>query len=235
MIRMRGSHVLVVIALLAVPATATADVIVTTSTFTIGTPSDFFALAPFDASLGTLDSVAVSISGTSTLQVTANTFFNPLVTPYTVQAGFTQQFEGVGSQFFDFITPATMHFAPFVTVGGTLTFVTPFNYGFTFTDVSDFVGFVIPSFSGVTSPPTSVAATRSDFLDTVPGANLLQLTQAPTVIQVFGAPAGLATFLSLESAGSVQVTHTYTPAAVPEPAVGVLVSLAGIAWLRRRT
>jgi hypothetical protein len=214
---------------LVVPATAHADVIFANAAFSTSTVS-MIDVTPFDPSLGTLDSVDVTINGVLIVSGFApmNGTFAPtgefIPVPYNYRVDVTQDFDGLGSSFFDFSTPATVMLPGFSPgVASPFTLVTPFTYTFEFNAFTDIIGFDFPSVSsGVIPPLTGVIGTRSGFLDSGAPLNLVLMTQLATGVPLEGV---LPLVTSAESAGSILLQYNYTPRAVPEPAAAVLIAL----------
>lgn len=204
---------------------------------------DTLSFPSFDPALGTLDRVNVSITGT--LQLLAPSQVNIVSGPggsfpsqIAVAATVTQSFVpiGINNRGFEFATPAQYLFNSVASgAGEPVSFSTPFSYDFSFTAITDLIGFAIPGFSGPTIPPTSVIGTRGDFLDLAPpldGEEIQILTQSQ-IGSLTGLLGGVVTV-----GGSVLVTYVYTPPVVDvaEPATLALFGLGtlGLCWRRRR-
>jgi hypothetical protein len=224
---------------------AASDAIFVTSSFS-GGAFDAIGMTPFDSSQGTLDSVAVRILGTlsvsgSTLPHLVPVGVTPVPTPYDYRVDVTQDFEGLAGGYFDLHDHTTFSMIGHASGSGEpFTLVTTFAYAFDFDDITDLIGFTIPSVSssvGTVVPAFSVSAARADFT----GTGVIEevdLIQSATSAIVGGAavPAPLiGTFLA---SGLITVTYEYTPApeppSVPEPATLSLLGVAAAAAAARR-
>lgn len=176
-------------------ATAHADAalsIIDTYPFTVNSnPSglDFIGVHPFDPSLGTLDKVAVTIIGQMTLQGFAPTNFVPTTAPtpipYAYNIRVEQTFDGLAGKFFTFETPGQFLFAGVALgVGEPLVFQRSFSYTFNFDNLTDIIGLVLPSTTGVAIPPI-ISGQRPDFL-----ATFLPLNEIDLLQQVFAFSIG---------------------------------------------
>lgn len=207
---------------------AQAALVVRTDSFAGAT--DLLGFAPFDPALGTLNRVDVVIDGQLTVNgVTAPNFSvppNPVPIPYPTTIRIDQDFfpSGPGPQGFEFATPATFVLdIPASGAGESVLLVVPFRYDFSFTAASDVIGFVIPSFGGPTTPPTSIIGQRDDFVTGLPGLAIQTVVQHQAT-QLLGLP-----FQSLAASGSgaVIITFDFTPALVAMAAPATLPLLGG--------
>jgi hypothetical protein len=227
---------------LSYPAAARGDVITFNSAFAGSV--DPIDVTAFDPALGVLNSVHVNITGTLQVSGTAppNGFvlggaFVPV--PYQFRVEVRQDFDGLGSSFFDFTTPAIFQF-PGVGPGVPFpfTFALPFVYNISFTASTDVLGFAIPTVSPGIIPPTGASGTREGFVDTG-SLNQILLTHTVMPVAIDGPPPQITSFGSV---GTLRLEYTYTPLSdpgdpgdpgtpVPEPsslmlfAVGVLSQL----------
>lgn len=239
---MRSTTALAVFVLcLVAPAAAGAGTILTVRGFS-ASPADTFDLTPFDASLGTLDRVDVTIDGVLTVQgiLPENGFFDgsgafvPL--PYGYRVDVDQAFTGAGAEFFDFAGSGRFILNGMATgLQGAFAFVVPFSYGMTFDSTTDLIGFDLPATSaGLIPPPGGVVAPRSQFLDINVIVNQMLLNHSFAVIPQ-GGPLPIVT--SVSAAGTLQMDYSYTAVSAPEPAaLGLfLTGLATLGLRRRKT
>ena len=174
-------------------------------------------VSPFDPALGTLESVDVAITGTLTIEGTA--FPNPIgpfgaPTPYTYRIIVTQDFSpGFAGKYFDFSAPAEFRFEglPTTGVGDAIQIAAGFAYDFSFTEITDRVGFAsltTTSTAGSLIPPAMGAlGTRADFLLEPPPLDLILLAQTWQAIS-FGGPNPV--IVSVTAAGTLAITYHYT-------------------------
>lgn len=242
-IRVRSNRVIYVLlsALFAWPSAASASSIFVNASFDAA-PVNLFDVTPFDPSLGTLDSIHITINGVLTVTglapangIADQSGFIPI--PYQYRVDVEQDFDGVGG-FFEFSTPATfllLESAP--GVASPFTLVVPFSYGLEFNATTDLIGFDIPTFSGASIPPVSVVGPRSGFVESAVSPNQILLSHTASAHAVTG-PVPIVT--SFGADGAVLMEYRYTPLAVPEPGslllvgFGLLSTLAAQRHRRRR-
>lgn len=215
---------------------AAADSILVASSFSGGT-FDAIGMTPFDTSLGTLDKVIVSIVGT--LSVSGSTLPNLVPAgvalvpqPYDYRVDVTQDFEGLAGRYFDVNDHTTFSMFGHATgAGEPFTLATTFTYSFDFDDISDLIGFAIPSVTssfGAFIPPFSVSAARADFTGTgaIEEVDLIQFATSTTL----GAAVPPPSIATLLASGLISVTYEYTPEpeSVPEPATLALLGVAAV-------
>lgn len=218
-------------------SSASALTILQTHSFTITsnpTGEEFLAVRPFDAALGHLDVVAVTINGVLVVQALAPPNLSPppgpIPIPYPVSARVEQTFFGLGGRFFSFETPGQFLFSGNATgVGESLAFERSFSYTFKFNDRSDLIGTVVPGIVGVDIPPL-ISGQRVDFLDTSVPLNEIDLLQ-----QTFSFSGGPALQgLQAITDGVMIIQYDYTPVPLPG-AVWLLGSgLVGLWRLKRK-
>ena len=224
------------------PTAARADVVIFNSPFS-GAPLDLIDVTPFDGTLGTLDSVHVTINGVLVAEglTPANGVVDPsagfIPIPYQYRVDVTQDFDGLGATFFDFSTPATFLLSGAASgFASPFTLVSPFNYDFEFDSTTDLIGFDFPTVSGGIIPPLGgVIGTRNAFVDTGAIFNEIVLLHSATPVALNG-PLPLVS--SFGASGSLLIQYTYTPfAPVPEPALLTLVTggVLTLALRRRRS
>jgi hypothetical protein len=221
---------------------ALADVRVSVSSFSTvdGTTAQaFIGVTPFDATLGSLDSVNVTINGVLTVTgITVPNIAGPAgPVPYPYLVSVSQDYFGLLGKYFDFNGDATFLIQGQASgVGEPLSILRPFNYGFTFNETTDLIGFVIPSVSGGVIPPGGgVSGSLSDFLDTIVPIDEIDLVQTATAFAL--SPPVVVT--STHAAGAIIIQYNFTPAqaTVPAPNTGALLTLGLVAFAlsRRRT
>jgi hypothetical protein len=238
---MRAKVATVLIGLfVATPGVVTADTIVSAHGFS-ASPFGSMGLTPFDSTLGTLDSVNVTIDGVVVVSgvTPANGHVDPFAgfipVPYSYRVDVDQTFDGFSGEYFEFNSPARFIlqntasglFSPF-------TFVVPFSYGLTFDSMTDLIGFDMPSTSGVTIPPFGVAGPLSSFVDTNVILNQMTINNTFTPVSL-GGPTPSVT--SVAVSGSVRLQHNYTPpppSQVPEPGSLTLIGAGLAAFAARR-
>jgi hypothetical protein len=180
--------------------------------------------------------VHVSILGSGFVTVMSGPVFSgPSPVPFSVTVGLDVDYDGFGSQFFDFSDFATAIATGMASgSGGPLVIPIPlFSLSFTYDEFSDtFLGFDVPSASGIVPPPM-VIGTRPAFVLGPTTLESVLLTHLGRII----AAGGPASVLSSTLFGSIQVTYDFTRApAVPEPALVSLLAIgASLAGWRRLT
>lgn len=222
-----------------------------TSTFAVSnntnfaTATDSIDVTPFDPSLGTLNSVSVSISGQTHVDYTAMPFFTgQYPAGYTYNIFADQSFIGAGNKYFAFGSPATFGWmlAWYDALGNASheTFDNTFTYDFTFNDVTDQAGQAALTTTNTTgfnsSSPSTVNGYLANFIDDGLSVNQILLLQFPKIItQVTSVPFTMAT------TGLLTLTYDYAdapldPAPVPEPSTMLLFGsgLFSLAGFRKR-
>jgi hypothetical protein len=232
-----------VAAALAMAGPGQAGVIVQGVPFSIAGNLANIRFAAFDPSLGVLDKVDVSITGTLsfTMQVLPGQTVAPIV---------AFDANGITRGGFDFLNDAFLYLPqvtvdacdPLVPCGSVIVpFATTFSLSFDLTSLSDLGGIVVADTGSGISPPV-IDARRADFIEgAVPIPIIEAMIFKPFVFTPLGGYAG---------GGSLIATYYYTPtasagepgggttggsAAVSEPATVALLALApGLLLLRRR-
>jgi len=237
---------LVAVALLTGVAQAGAAEITQIHAFS-GTGFDSLHVQPFDETLGTLDSIHVSIQGTlvvvgltgQSLVLTGNVL---VPTPYQYEVDVTQDFHGLASQYFHFNDPSTFKLLGTATGNGEgFALSTSYTYSFTLNDLTDLGVLAIPATSstlGVLIPPVGgVTGLRSHFLDGFAPFDEIDLIQSAGTPIINAALTSPFLVIDTSTSGFIQLDYKYTPtpaaAEVPEPATIGLVA-TGLAMLARR-
>lgn len=217
--------------------TAQADTLITTTTFS-GPFAPATGLQYFDPSLGTLNSVNVSITGTVTGQIAASGPCDPNgCTPLPYLVTVDQTFQGIAGQFFSSAAPAEFQYTGSGFIGEVFPIFTSFGYSFDFNTFTDVTGQAIPA--GISGPLGAPVITGhlQDFL-----TPLAQLHEVD-VLTTLGTNLGTLTTVGIQSNGSIVITYVYTPtppqpAGVPEsgtlaPLGGLALALCGLRAARR--
>ena len=166
-------------------------------------------MSPFNRSQGTLQSVRITVSGTTFVSGFLPEFtVDGQPAPYNYQLEINHEFSGTNGQFFDFPSPAKIHLVG-VASGHGESLIQPqqfFTYEYTFDDASDLLGFAQANVTnGLYLPPPHIFGNRQAFVETdPPGTNFLTLTQSATVVS----PVGLIP-ATVQTVGSIQFHYTY--------------------------
>jgi hypothetical protein len=223
---------------------ASADSILTVSSFASSDPFAPINVTPFDPALGTLDSVNVGITGTLVVSGVNTAFFAGTVPiPYDYQFLVHQSFDGFADTFFDFNGDATFFLPNHASgLGESFSIATNFSYTFTANATTDLTGFIFPSTSstiGALQPPLSgISGQRADFYETSFPIHEIDLSQN-AFVQFNPVPVVIS---DVFSAGSMTIQYNYSPTPpptttpVPEPGTLVLFGSAlacGLAGRRR--
>jgi len=211
---------------------AKADLVsITSASFSGNSTTSSFA--PFDATLGTLNSVNVLINGTFNILTAPPAYLGPGNAPisYLFSVAASQSFTGLGGQGFTTLAAP----APFIGAalsdgtGAAVSVPIPFAYGFTLTAGSDLAGGTPSSQGGF------IDGKRSDFI------GILPIQEVITESAMFWTGTLPVAILVASADGNAQITYDYTPpapvvAAVPEPAsLGMFgAGLLAFIGLRRR-
>jgi hypothetical protein len=191
------------------------------------------ALIPsFDTSLGTLDSVSVSINGL--LDLTLETSLNlvpsgagPVPVPYPISGLMNLSFSGAA---FNSQPPGAVYFINGLAdgLGDPTDIYVPINIDFDFTAVTDLTGFTVSNVPG-----GIFSGTRADFAP-VPASIPLPELDMPTYIDMSQQPD---TLINWDLDGGVLVQYSYTPpsaASVPEPPSLLLIAAGAVLLVGRR-
>ena len=168
-------------------------------------------LQPFDTSLGTLDSVEVTIDGTITANIVTQPNYDlvggaaiPIPINYLV-AGTQNFIGGGGGSGFSWEVPATFFFSGLgLGFGEPEVSVNAFTYSFRFTHQTDLTGFAGISSSGPAASPGVAFGTLSGFTSPI----------LPFLIETMDLEGGNGaggTFLYSTVEGAIIVEYDYTP------------------------
>jgi hypothetical protein len=214
--------------------------------------TDIFAFDPFDTTLGTLDEVRFDMQGVAILSATATPNLLPvgpfgalLPVPYNYFLRMDMDLFSLAGFDFDFGNDAQFNFlGTAVGVETLLTQPRSFSLSAKFDDVTDFVGFDIPSTNGIDVPPTTIVSSRSDFEENLITSSIgLQFQMLNTWSVVFDTGPAAIILPMGSSNGLVTLSYKYTrfpdpPSAVPLPAAAWLFGtgiLGLIGCSKRRT
>ncbi len=217
-----------------VSAPAFADSLIQIQAFGISDQTSTLTIQPFNPSLGTLDSVNVTIDGliTGTIYTTPNfAGEEPVPEPYV--ATISQNF--AGSPFTFFSPSQTMVFGTSLGLGETDPIALPFDYGFTFDSFSNLTGFTTTSGSiDGGSSPGLIDGTLNGWQ-----SSILPITIETAVVTGSVEGGAISVIPDLSEDGAVIVQYNYDtspPAATPEPGTLSLIAcgLAGLLLPARR-
>lgn len=181
------------------------------------------SIQPFDPTLGTLNSVNVTLQG----QINATVAQlpcgepSPLLCPFELVVD--QNFFGLSPAFFSFDTDAQ-----FVFEGTDPTLIQNYIYTFTFDAFTDNIlnGFTFPNLSSSVGgnatqiiPPADINGRRANFLPTIVGLN--EVDGVLSAGAIFGAVV-----TSYSDVGGLIIQYNYTPVAEPS---SLLLIIAGVA------
>jgi hypothetical protein len=221
--------------MLLLPSLAAAD-----STFvSVGLPvaSGPILVPTFNTSLGTLNSVEVTITGEITVEVQTQLVIGPSGTPIPTPFGIgvDQNFGGGSGAPFNFQNPGSFYFTGVGSgLGEVQNLSQYFNYTFQFNQTTDVPGLTSVSSIGPSIPPGIAFGTTSGFASPI----LPFVNEIVTVLPSSFLPTYGATFLIATEQGDVQIEYDYTPPAppsnMPEPATLTLLGSGLLALLARR-
>ena len=208
--------------------------------------SDLFAFDPFDTALGTLDRVSLNFQGTVTNFSLATQNLLPIgpfgsfvPVPYDYRIGLDMDVFSLAGFDFDFASDARFIFSG--NNSGLNTIITgtrTFSLTTEFDEITDFIGFDVPTVSGVDFAPVSIDSSRADFESNLVTASLglqFQMVNIWSVIFEDGAAAVITP--TGRTDGLLTLTYEYTSIpAIPVPAAAWLfgTALIGLVGFNRR-
>lgn len=160
-----------------------------TTTATSAAPSQvaFISVNPFDTSLGSLNSVNISIAGTLSTIIRANLISDGAggyqILPFISYDN--QKFVGANNQYFQFDTPAIFSHMGVTGVGSSYQFDDTFNYTLSF-DKSGSSSFFLVSSDASHTSPTSITGSLTNFLPSASYQNKLMFFDTLTSMSGIG-------------------------------------------------
>jgi hypothetical protein len=227
---MRKIAILPILAVsLILPGPASADGLVQFVSIGFSGSSDESFLKPFDHTLGTLNSVEVTITGkmfTTAQTLPLSGSEGPIPTPFSVSADLN--FFGISDgSFFKFFQPATFQFNGISSgAGGPQQLETFFSLGFKLDSFTDILGQAPLGSVGPTVPPILAIGTLASFTDTFSPIMSVFMENTPGSL-----PSSQASFTSSFVLGDISVEYDYTPAPAPVPEPGTLLLLSTVAGI----
>ncbi|MCC6163331.1 MAG: hypothetical protein IT182_08285 [Acidobacteria bacterium] len=260
---LRAARAWILATVLGMPTIASADIITQVRAFELSSRvtvsgsgmADALFFEWFDASLGTLDRVDVTIDASLLMQLFLPTSFiptpsGPIPVPYLYNIRTSLDFDGPASDFLTVPQVMVTGEAPGGTGHTPLVASAGITHEFSYTATSDLVGFAVvasthsplsASLGVVTAvPPVLSSGERDDFVAPVGGVPLIVVPILRTSPPSFAGALLPGTFNgTLTARGRMTITYDFTPApppaSVPESGTSMLVVGGLLALIARRS
>jgi hypothetical protein len=201
------------------------------------TATGIFAFQPFDTTLGTLDEVRFDLQGVVDLSASATPNLIPMPpagdlqpVPYNYSLKMDMDLFSLAGFDFEFNSDAQFLFQGAAAgIETTLNQQRSFSLSAEFDDISDLIGFDIPTTSGIAIPPTGISSSRGDFEENlITSSTGLQFLMLNTWSVVFDTGQVAQIVPMGSSNGLVTLSYEYTQ--FPDPPIPEVPVPAAI-WL----